>query len=137
MQVAGLDHLVLTVADVEASAAFYGRVLGMARVVFGQGRVALQFGGQKINLHPADQPLAPHAARPTRGSGDLCFVVADGLQDWMRHLVSCGVALEQGPVARTGARGAMTSIYFRDPDGNLIELGHYESGLLGAFSADA
>lgn len=125
MPVASLDHLVLTVADVEASAAFYGRVLGMARVVFGPERVALQFGNQKINLHPAASPYPPHAAHPTRGSADLCFAVEDGLQDWMRHLASCGVALEQGPVARTGARGPMTSIYFRDPDGNLIELAHY------------
>lgn len=125
MRVAGLDHLVLTVADVEATAAFYGRVLGMDRVVFGQGRVALQFGGQKLNLHPAASPLPPHAASPTRGSADLCLVVEEPLPDWIRHLQSHGVALELGPVPRTGARGPMTSLYFRDPDGNLIELARY------------
>lgn len=132
MRVEALDHLVLTVADVEASAAFYVRVLGMARVVFGEGRVALQFGTQKINLHPAACPLPPHAACPTRGGADLCFVVEDGLHDWVRHLAACGVAVELGPVPRTGARGPMTSIYFRDPDGNLIELAHYGAAQSGA-----
>jgi len=125
MRVESLDHLVLTVADVEASAAFYGRVLGMQRVVFGSGRIALQFGSQKINLHPAAAPLAPHAARPTAGSADLCFVSTEPLSDWIAHLAATGVGLEQGPVPRTGARGPMQSIYFRDPDANLIEIAWY------------
>jgi catechol 2,3-dioxygenase-like lactoylglutathione lyase family enzyme len=125
MWIEALDHLVLTVADVEASAIFYGRVLGMQRVVFGAGRVALQFGRQKINLHPAEAPLQPHALRPTPGSADLCFVTEAALSDWMVHLANNGVALEEGPVARTGALGPITSIYFRDPDGNLIEIAHY------------
>ncbi len=125
MRVEALDHLVLTVADVEASAIFYGRVLGMQRVVFGAGRVALQFGRQKINLHPAAAPLQPHALRPTPGSADLCFVTETALADWIAHLAACGVALEAGPVARTGALGPMTSLYLRDPDGNLIEIAHY------------
>jgi catechol 2,3-dioxygenase-like lactoylglutathione lyase family enzyme len=125
MRVESLDHLVLTVADVEAAAAFYGRVLGMERVVFGAGRIALQFGSQKINLHPAAAPLAPHAARPTAGSADLCFVSTRPLVDWIAHLAAVGVALEQGPVPRTGARGPMQSIYFRDPDANLIEIAWY------------
>jgi catechol 2,3-dioxygenase-like lactoylglutathione lyase family enzyme len=125
MRVESLDHLVLTVADVEASAAFYGRVLGMQRVVFGAGRIALQFGAQKINLHPAAAPLAPHAATPTAGSADLCFVSTQPLSDWIAHLAATGVDLEQGPVARTGARGPMQSIYFRDPDANLIEIAWY------------
>jgi catechol 2,3-dioxygenase-like lactoylglutathione lyase family enzyme len=125
MRVESLDHLVLTVADVEAAAAFYGRVLGMERVVFGAGRIALQFGSQKINLHPAAAPLAPHAARPTAGSADLCFVSTRPLVGWIDHLAAVGVALEQGPVPRTGARGPMQSIYFRDPDANLIEIAWY------------
>ena len=125
MRVEALDHLVLTVADVEASAAFYGRVLGMQRVVFGSGRIALQFGSQKINLHPAATPLAPHAARPTAGSADLCFVSTEPLAGWIAHLAATGVGLEQGPVPRTGARGPMQSIYFRDPDANLIEIAWY------------
>jgi catechol 2,3-dioxygenase-like lactoylglutathione lyase family enzyme len=125
MLVETLDHLVLTVADVEASAIFYGRVLGMRRTVFGAGRVALQFGRQKINLHPALAPLKPHALRPTAGSADLCFVTNAVLSDWIAHLSANDVAVEAGPVARTGALGPMTSIYFRDLDGNLIEIAHY------------
>lgn len=125
MWVEALDHLVLTVADVEASAIFYGRVLGMQRVVFGAGRVALQFGQQKINLHPVEAPLQPHALRPTPGSADLCFVSDVGLSEWIAHLADSNVTLEAGPVARTGALGPMRSIYFRDPDGNLIEIARY------------
>lgn len=125
MRVESLDHLVLTVADVEASARFYARVLGMAKVVFGEGRVALAFGKQKINLHPAAAPLKPHADHPARGSGDLCFVTSRPLADWIAHLNACGVVVEQGPVSRTGALGPMNSLYFRDPDGNLIEIAYY------------
>lgn len=125
MQLAGLDHLVLTVADPEATAAFYGRVLGMERVVFGQGRLALHFATQKINLHPAAAPLQPCALKPTAGSADLCFAAAGTPEATLAHLAACGVAVEEGPVPRTGARGPITSVYFRDPDGNLIELAHY------------
>ena len=125
MRVEALDHLVLTVADVEASTIFYSRVLGMQKVIFGAGRVAMQFGRQKINLHPANAPLQPHALRPIAGSADLCFVSDIGLPDWIRHLSLCNVALEAGPIERTGALGPMTSIYFRDLDGNLIEIAHY------------
>jgi catechol 2,3-dioxygenase-like lactoylglutathione lyase family enzyme len=124
MRVRSLDHLVLTVADVEASAAWYGRVLGMATVRFGPngGRVALAFGAQKINLHPAGAEFAPHAARPTPGSADLCFLSAVPLADVVAHLAACGVAVEEGPVERTGAQGPILSVYFRDPDGNLLEV---------------
>jgi catechol 2,3-dioxygenase-like lactoylglutathione lyase family enzyme len=128
VRVAALDHLVLTVADPEASAAFYQRVLGMTRVVFGEGRLALHFGDQKINLHPAAAPLAPHARRPTAGSADLCLRMDNGIEATLAHLADCGVAVEQGPVPRTGALGPMQSVYFRDPDGNLIELAHYPAG---------
>jgi len=125
VRVAGLDHLVLTVADPAASAEFYQRVLGMTRVVFGEGRLALHFGEQKINLHAAAAPLSPHALNPGAGSADLCFEVAASPEASLVHLAACGVAVEAGPVPRTGARGPMVSVYFRDPDGNLIELAHY------------
>ena len=125
MQVESLDHLVLTVADVETSAAFFVRVLGMQRVMFGAGRVALQFGLQKINLHPAAAPLLPHAARPLPGSADLCFVTHTSLDHWIAHLTALDVVVEAGPVPRTGAQGPMQSLYLRDPDGNLIEIAHY------------
>ncbi|MBN8736496.1 MAG: VOC family protein [Xanthomonadales bacterium] len=125
MQIERLDHLVLTVRDVEASVAFYTRVLGMRAVVFGNGRRALAFGRQKINLHPADAPLQPHAAKPTRGSADLCLISATPIDAVMAELQQAGIAIEQGPVPRTGALGPITSVYFRDPDGNLIEVSRY------------
>jgi catechol 2,3-dioxygenase-like lactoylglutathione lyase family enzyme len=126
MHVERLDHLVLTVRDVEVTAAFYERVLGMERVSFGEGRCALRFGVSKINLHPSSAPLPPHAAFPTSGSADLCFITAIPITEVLRHIGQCGITLEQGPVARSGALGAITSVYFRDPDGNLIEVSAYD-----------
>lgn len=120
-----LDHLVLTVRDPEATCAFYERVLGMRRETFGGGRLALHFGRQKINLHPDPSPIDPKAARPTPGSADLCFIVEGPIEDVAAHLRAAGVEIEVGPVERTGAVGEMTSVYLRDPDGNLIELGSY------------
>ena len=117
-----LDHLVLTVRDVEASIRFYARVLGMRREDFGKGRVALHFGRQKINLHPHPSPIDPKAEFPTPGSADLCFITETPLPAVIDHLNEQGVAIELGPVARTGAEGPIRSIYFRDPDGNLIEV---------------
>lgn len=125
MQIERLDHLVLTVRDVEASVAFYTRVLGMRAVSFGNGRRALAFGRQKINLHPAAAPLQPHAAKPTCGSADLCLITATRMDQVMSELQQAGVAIEQGPVPRTGAIGPITSVYFRDPDGNLIEVSRH------------
>ena len=125
MTVSALDHLVLTVADIEASLRFYTQVLGMRPETFGVVRSALHFGAQKINLHLAGAEFAPHASRPTPGSADLCFVAAAPLIETLGHLKTIGIALEDGPVARTGACGPITSVYFRDPDGNLIELAHY------------
>jgi catechol 2,3-dioxygenase-like lactoylglutathione lyase family enzyme len=127
MWVDSLDHIVLTVADVETSAAFYVRVLGMERQLFGAGRVALHFGAQKLNLHPDTAPMAPHAARPTPGSADLCFVSARPLAEWRERLAAAEVAVELGPLARTGAQGPMQSLYFRDPDANLIEIAWYDA----------
>lgn len=122
MKLSHLDHLVLTVADVEASVAFYVDVLGMQPVTFGSGRRALAFGNQKINLHPASTPIKPHAEAPTPGSADLCFIAETSLEEVLRHVAACGVAVEDGPVPRTGATGPIRSVYFRDPDGNLIEV---------------
>jgi catechol 2,3-dioxygenase-like lactoylglutathione lyase family enzyme len=116
-----LDHLVLTVADVEASVAFYER-LGMRREVFGEGRVALRFGTQKLNLHAAGAEIAPHARQPAPGSADLCFLVEGSLEDLGSELAAAGIQIEVGPVERTGAQGPIRSLYLRDPDGNLIEL---------------
>ena len=120
-----LDHLVLTVADVESTVAFYTRVLGMKDVAFGAGRRALAFGAQKINLHPAGREIAPHARRPAAGSADFCLITRAPLADAMAHVRACGVAIEEGPVTRTGATGTITSFYLRDPDGNLVEVSNY------------
>lgn len=125
MQIDRLDHFVLTVRDVEATVSFYQRVLGMAPVTFGAGRKALAFGRSKINLHPAEAPLAPHANHPVPGSADLCFVTSESPESVIDHLRKCGIKVEEGPVSRTGALGPVTSVYFRDPDGNLIEVSSY------------
>ncbi len=128
MQIMGLDHLVLTVASIERTVAFYERVLGMRREVFGDGRHALCFADQKINLHEAGREFEPRADRPTPGSGDLCLIVSS-LEAASQRLARANVAILEGPVARIGARGVMRSIYFRDLDGNLIELSVYGAGL--------
>ena len=121
MRIRSLDHLVLTVSDIESTARFY-ESLGMRREIFGDGRVALRFGDQKLNLHEAGDEIAPHAAHPTRGSADLCFLVADDLDHVARSLARIGIAVELGPVPRTGATTPLVSLYVRDPDGNLVEL---------------
>jgi catechol 2,3-dioxygenase-like lactoylglutathione lyase family enzyme len=122
MEISSLDHLVLTVADIDATVAFYETALGMEAVTFGEGRRALAFGAQKINLHAAGREFEPKAARPTPGSGDLCFLTETPLDAVIAHLAACGVAIVEGPVARTGARGSIRSVYVRDPDGNLVEI---------------
>lgn len=123
-----LDHLVLTVGDVDATAAWYEQVLGMKRVEFGGGRLALSFGSQKINLHPADVPYTPHAAVPQRGSADLCFLTDTPLEVVLAHLEHRAIPILAGPVIRTGATGPIRSVYFRDPDGNLIEVASSAEG---------
>lgn len=120
-----LDHFVLTVASIEDAIAFYQDVLGMRPVTFQAGRSALEFGSKKINLHKAGEEFQPHAKRPETGSADLCFVVED-VGAALTHVRSKGVEVFEGPVARTGATGPIMSIYFRDPDGNLIELAEYD-----------
>lgn len=123
-----LDHIVLHCNDVEITASWYQRVLGMDREEFGEGdRTALKFGGQKINLRPVDASILRWitSKKVEAGSGDLCFVTAVRPEDVLDHLRNCGVKVEQGPVAKTGALGPMTSVYCRDPDGNLIEIASY------------
>lgn len=125
-----LDHLVLNCRDVETTASWYQRVLGMEREAFGpERRTALKYGGQKINLRPegADEKRWITGAAVAPGSADLCFVVAVGWDSVVAHLHDCGVMIELGPVERQGALGPMTSVYCRDPDGNLIELSSYLS----------
>ena len=119
-----IDHLVLTVADTTATVAFYTRVLGF-EAVEKDGRWSLHFGRQKMNLHQTDHTFEPKAAKPTPGSGDLCFIAAITLEQVQEQMRAAGVAIEEGPVARTGAMGPMTSLYVRDPDGNLLEISSY------------
>ncbi|PTT59226.1 VOC family virulence protein [Stenotrophomonas sp. HMWF003] len=120
-----LDHLVLTVADIDATCDFYQRVLGMAVETFGAGRTALRFGLQKINLHAHGREFEPKALRPTPGSADLCLITYARMDEILAHLQAQQVDVEDGPVQRTGATGPILSVYFRDPDGNLIEVSHY------------
>jgi catechol 2,3-dioxygenase-like lactoylglutathione lyase family enzyme len=125
MKIDRLDHLVLTVRDIEATCEFYTRVLGMTVETFGQGRKALRFGQQKINLHQLGQEFEPKARQPTPGSGDLCFITSTPLEQVIDHLRSRGVEIIEGPVPRTGATGPILSVYFRDPDNNLLEIANY------------
>jgi catechol 2,3-dioxygenase-like lactoylglutathione lyase family enzyme len=121
-----LDHLVLTVVNIESTCAFYELVLGMTPISFGDGRRALRFGQQKINLHLAGRELEPKARKPWPGSADLCFISATPLASVRTHLEQCGIELLEGGLSqRSGATGAIMSLYFRDPDGNLIELSEY------------
>ena len=127
MKISNLDHLVLTVADIATTTSFYEKVLGMKAVSFGAGRIALEFGNQKINLHQLGNEFEPKAQNVKAGSADLCFITEAVLTDAMNHVESQGVVIIDGPVKRTGARGAITSFYFRDPDGNLLEVSTYSS----------
>lgn len=120
-----IDHLVLTVASIECTCEFYRRVLGMEIVRFGQGRTALRFGAQKLNLHQIGGEFTPRAHRPTAGSADLCLVSGVPLDAVVTHLEACGVAIIEGPTMKTGAMGPIRSVYFRDPDLNLIEVSEY------------
>jgi catechol 2,3-dioxygenase-like lactoylglutathione lyase family enzyme len=125
MRIERLDHLVLTVADIERTCAFYTRVLGMEVVKFGDGRTALKFGRQKINLHPAYNIPGLVADQPTPGSADLCFIAETPLAEVTAHLESCGVPIVAGPGPRAGAIGTIQSVYIRDPDRNLVEISNY------------
>lgn len=120
-----LDHFALTVRDVEQTCAFYEKALGMARVSCGEGRVALRFGRHRININPNPGDLVRKAAVPIPGSAEFCVVASTPLDDLLAHLRSCGVDIEHGPAETQGAEGVILSIWFRDPDGNLVEVASY------------
>lgn len=120
-----LDHLVLTVFDIDRTIDFYSRVLGMEPVTFAGGRRGLAFGRQKLNLHQAGREFEPKALRPAPGAIDVCFIAETPLEKVIEELKSQGVAIIEGPVDKTGALGPMKSVYFRDPDGNLVEVSNY------------
>jgi catechol 2,3-dioxygenase-like lactoylglutathione lyase family enzyme len=124
MNVDHLDHIVLTVADIEKSIAFYVVVLGMEAVTF-SGRRALRFGRQKISLHQVGHEFEPKATYPTPGSADLCFITKVPIENVVQHCHEQNCPIEIGPVERNGALGRIQSVYLRDPDGNLVEIGNY------------
>jgi catechol 2,3-dioxygenase-like lactoylglutathione lyase family enzyme len=136
MKIDRLDHLVLTVKSIPATCEFYARVLGMDILTFGDNRKALAFGSQKINLHEFGKEVEPKAHRPTPGSSDLCFLTRLSIKDVMEHLNQCGVQILEGPVKRTGALGPIESVYFRDPDLNLIEVSNYTEGTNSFYPPD-
>ncbi len=125
MQLSHLDHLVLTVANLDTTIEFYTCVLGMSVVTFGQNRKALVYGSQKINLHELGNEFEPKAMNVRAGSADLCFITATPLPHVIEHLQAQQVEILEGPVARTGAVGKILSVYIRDPDGNLLEIANY------------
>ena len=125
VKIDSIDHVVFTVKDINATCEFYSKVLGMETVTFGEGRKALAFGSQKINLQQLGRESTLIAEKPTPGSADICFVTSMPISEIIAHLNSCGVRLVGGPVERNGARGLMMSVYFRDPDLNLVEVSNY------------
>lgn len=125
MQINRLDHLVLTVKDINKTVDFYVNVLGMKKEIFKQNRIALKFGNQKINLHELGAEFEPKAKNVKEGSADLCFISETSLEEVITHMTSLNIKIEEGPVKRTGAVGVIDSIYLRDPDFNLIEISHY------------
>ena len=126
MNITALDHLVLTVADIPRSVDFYTRVLGMEAITFGEGRKALRFGSQKINLHQLGAEVLPNAARATAGSADLCLLTDTPLPQVLAELAAHQIEAISDIVPRTGAVGAIESVYLRDPDGNLLEISRYQ-----------
>jgi catechol 2,3-dioxygenase-like lactoylglutathione lyase family enzyme len=125
MNISRIDHLVLTVQNIPKTCEFYTKVLGMKVITFGENRQALQFGQQKLNLHQIGYEFEPKAKHPTPGAIDLCLITDTSLAEIRVHLKNCGVAIESGIVPRTGAMGAIASLYIRDPDGNLLEIANY------------
>jgi len=121
-----IDHFVLTVHSLETTCEFYERVLGLKRVDAPGHPTALTFGHQKINIHELQHTFDPKAATPTPGAGDFCLITERALVEVCSHIEACGVVIEVGPIKRTGAQGDMTSLYFRDPDGNLVEVSEYD-----------
>ncbi len=125
MKITALDHLVLTVADVAASVRFYTEILGMEEITFGEGRKALRFGNQKINLHQRGAEVLPNAQHAACGTADLCLLTDTPLEEVLAELAAHDVTALSGIVPRTGAVGAIQSVYLRDPDGNLLEISCY------------
>jgi len=125
MKIDRIDHIVITAFDLERTIDFYSRVMGMEPITFAGGRRGLALGRQKINLHQSGREYEPKALKPTPGSMDLCFISESPLADVIAELKANGVVIAEGPVPKTGALGPMTSVYFRDPDGNLIEVSNY------------
>ena len=125
MKVDRIDHLVLTVKDINETVQFYSSAMGMEKVKFGEGRIALRFGQQKINLHQLGKEFEPKAQNVKSGSADLCFIIETPVEQVINDLESKGIKVIEGPVQRTGALGKIKSAYFRDPDGNLIEISNY------------
>lgn len=125
MEIKNIDHLVLTVADIEKSIEFYTHILGFEVITFGDNRKALTFGNQKINLHQKGKEFEPKAEKPTPGSADLCFISNTDIDDILEELQQKNIEIIEGIVDRTGALGKIKSVYFRDPDLNLIEVSNY------------
>ena len=125
MNIDRIDHVVLTVRDIEVTCDFYQRTLGMEVVTFAEGRKALAFGQQKFNLHQVGNEFDPKAQQPTPGSADFCLITSVPIAQVIEHLIQCGVQILEGPVTRAGATGAILSVYFRDPDLNLVEVSNY------------
>jgi len=125
MQINRIDHLVLTVADIDHTVEFYTRILGMKKIEFGEGRIALACGEQKINLHQLGKEFEPKAEQVKAGSADLCFIIDTPVAQAIDHLRQHDIELLEGPVNRTGANGKIISAYLRDPDGNLLEVSNY------------
>lgn len=125
MKINRIDHIVMTVNSVDVTCEFYSRVLGMDVITFGQNRKALSFGAQKLNLHEVGKEFEPKAHMPTPGSIDLCLITETPIDKVLDHLASVNVEILEGPIKRTGATGAIISVYFRDPDQNLIEVSNY------------
>ncbi|HFK5505990.1 VOC family protein [Elizabethkingia anophelis] len=125
MRITSIDHIVLTVADIEKTVQFYTEVLGFELVTFGDNRKALRFGNQKINLHQKGHEFEPKALYPTSGSADICFITETNVEDILKELRAKNIQITEGIVERTGALGKIRSVYLRDPDSNLIELSNY------------
>jgi catechol 2,3-dioxygenase-like lactoylglutathione lyase family enzyme len=125
MKINRIDHLVLTVADIDRTVEFYARVLGMEKIEFAQGRIALACGEQKINLHQLGKEFEPRAEHVRAGSADLCLIIDTPIEQAIEHIQQHGVDLIAGPVNRSGAKGKIISVYLRDPDGNLLEVANY------------
>ena len=126
IKIDSIDHLVLTVTSIKNTCDFYCDILGLERETFGEDRIALKFGEKKFNLHPVGSDINPKAKSPMPGSMDLCLITTTPIADVISHLGNHQINIETGPVARTGAKGPITSVYVRDPDCNLVELSVYD-----------